>query len=104
METLDILGYGGIAILALLLVIYEWKDGCIGLRKPPNIGYEYYTADNSRVKICKAFGTLYKIYVFGNCPVETQNDRFGTYFTLRASSASEAEYLVDDIYQHGGVV
>lgn len=102
MDSLNVLGYGGIAALIILLVIFELKEGRLGNRRPQGGGYEYYTPDNSRVRIHKTFGSLYKVYVYGNCPVATRRDRFGCYFTVRARSASEAEYLVDDIYQKEG--
>lgn len=102
MDSLNVLGYGGIAVLIILLIIFELKEGRFGKRTPQSCGYEYYTPDNSRVKIHKAFGSLYKVYVYGNCPVATKRDRFGDYFAVRARSASEAEYLVDDIYQTEG--
>lgn len=102
MDSLNILGYGGIAVLIILLVIFELKEGRLGKRRAQSGGYEYYTPDNNKVRIYKAFGSLYKIYVYGNCPVETKKDRFGCFFTVRARSASQAEYLVDDIYQNEG--
>lgn len=102
MDSLSSLGYGGIAALIILLVIFELKEGRLGNRRPQNGGYEYYTPDSNRVRIHKAFGSLYKVYVYGNCPVITRRDRFGCYFTVGARSASEAEYLVDDIYQNEG--
>lgn len=102
MDLLNILGYGGIAVLIILLIIFELKEGRFGKRTPQSSGYEYYTPDNSRVRIQKTFGTLYKVYVYSNCPVPTKRDRSGYYFTVRARSASEAEYIVDDIYQQGG--
>lgn len=102
MDSLNSLGYGGIAVLIILLIIFELKEGRLGNRAPQSGGYEYYTPDKSRVQIHKAFGTLYKVYVYNNCPVPTKKDRFGCYFTVRARSASEAEYIVDDIYQSRG--
>lgn len=101
MDTLNILKYGGITALLILLLVFEIKDGHIGGRKPTSGGYEYYTAANSSVRIQHVFGSLYKVYVFGNSPAPTKKDRFGTYFTVRARSASEAEYIVDDIYRRG---
>ena len=102
MDTLNILGYGGIAVLITLLIIFELKEGRFGRWKLRSGGYEYYTADNSYVRIYKAFGSLYKVYVYSDCPVPTKKDRFGSYFPVRARSASEIEYIVDDIYKRGG--
>lgn len=103
MDTLNILAYGGIAVLVVLLIIFEIKEGRIGSRRTPqNGGYEYYTADGNSLRIRHVFGSLYKVYVFSYCPVPTRKDRFGIYFTVRARSASEAEYVVDGIYRRGG--
>lgn len=102
MDSLNVLGNGGIAVLIILLIIFELKEGRFGKRTPQSGGYEYYTPDRDRVRIHKTFGTLYKVYVYSNCPVPTKRDRFGYYFTVRARSASEAEYIVDDIYQQRG--
>ena len=99
MDSLNVLGYGGIAVLIILLVIFELKDGRFGQRAPQNRGYVYYTPDNKRVRIHKAFGSLYKVYVYDSSPVAIKGDRFGRYFTVRARDASEAEFLVDDIYR-----
>lgn len=99
---LNIFAYGGIGILIILLVIFELKERGFGKRMPQGGGYDYYTPDNSRVRINKVFPSLYKIYVYSNSPVSTKRDRFGYYFTVKARSASEAEYLVDAIYQQEG--
>ena len=99
MDTLNILAYGGITVLLVLLIIFEIKDGHIGGRKPTSGGYEYYTANSSYVRIKRVFGSLYKVYVFNSCPVPTKTDRFGTFFTMRAHSSSEAEYKVDNLYR-----
>lgn len=101
--TLNILAYGGIAILVILLIIFEIKEGRIGRsHTPQNGGYEYYTENGEMLRIRHVFGSLYKTYVFGYCPVATKKDRFGVYFPVRACSASEAEYLIDGIYRRGG--
>lgn len=102
MDTLNVLGYGGIAVLIILLAIFEWKDGRFGKRTPHSEEYEYYTADNSFVRIHKVFGSLYKVYVYNDSPVPTKKDKFGSYFTVRARSESEAEYIIDGMYQRGG--
>ena len=102
MYDLDMIEYAGIAALIILLIIFELRDVNCGNVLSANKGYEYYTSDSSRVRIHKVFGSLYKIYVYGNCPVQTKQDRFGTYFTVRARSASSVEYIVDDIYQSAG--
>ena len=99
---IEILGYGGIAVIVILLLIFEIREGRLGQRTPRSNGYEYYTASGTRLRIRHMFGSLYRIYVFDPCPVETRQDRLGTYFTIRAGSASEAEYIVDGIYQGGG--
>ena len=103
MDILNVLGYGGIVVLVVLLIIFELKDGSFRTRTPLNSGYEYYTADNSCVRIRKVFGSLYKIYVYSECPVSTKSDRFGSYFTVKGRSAAEVESIVDDIYQRGSV-
>lgn len=102
MDSLRSLGYGGIAALIILLVIFELKEGRLGNRRPQNGGYEYYTESSDTLRVRHVFGSLYKAYVFGYCPVATKKDRFGVYFPVRARSASEAEYLIDGIYRRGG--
>lgn len=102
-ETLTILAYGGIAVLVILLIIFEIKEGRIGRsHAPQNGGYEYYTESGETLRVRHVFGSWYKAYVFGYCPVATKKDRFGVYFPVRARSASEAEYLIDGIYRRGG--
>lgn len=100
MEALDILRYGGIGVIALLLIMFEFKEGYAGNgRTPKNSGYEYYSADGIAVKIRHVFGSLYKVYVSDYCPLPTKKDRFGTYFSIRARSASEAEFKVDSAFK-----
>ena len=102
-DTLTILAYGGIAVLVILLIIFEIKEGRSGIsHTPQNSGYEYYTKSGETLRVRHVFGSLYKAYVFGYCPVATKKDRFGIYFPIRARSASEAEYLIDGIYRRGG--
>ena len=102
-DILNILAYGGISILVFLVILFEIKDGRIGRNHTPHDGgYEYYTESGEILRIRHAFGSLYKVYVFGYCPVATKKDRFGVYFPVRARSASEAEYLIDGIYRRGG--
>lgn len=102
-ETLNILAYGGIGVLVALLIVFEFKEGRIGRsHTPQNGGYEYFTESGDSLRVRHVFGTLYKAYVFGYCPVETKKDRLGIYFPIRARSASEAEYLIDGIYRRGG--
>lgn len=102
-DTLMILAYGGIAVLVILLIIFEIKEGRIGRSHTlQNGGYEYYTESGETLRVRHVFGSLYKAYVFGCCPVATKKDRFGVYFSVRARSASEAEYLIDGIYRRGG--
>ena len=102
MDILNILRYGGITVLLTLLIVFELKEGRFGNQRLPSGGYEYYTINNKPVRIYKAFGSLYKVYD-SHCPFPTKTDRFGNYFTVKARSAPEAEYLIDDIYQRGGV-
>lgn len=102
-DTLNILAYGGIAVLAILLLIFEIKESRIGRNNAPNNGgYEYYTENGEVLRIRHTFGSLYKVYVFGYCPISTKEDRLGTYFSVRARSASEAESIIDGIYRRGG--
>ena len=100
MNTLSILSFGGIITLAVLLVAFELKDrqGGSGSRGNGN-GYVYYTHNNVAVRICHSFSSRYKIYVNGGCPVETKQDRYGRYFILKARSASDAEYQIDELYR-----
>ena len=98
-DTLSILAYGGIAALVILLVIFEIK---YSNRSPQGSGYEYYTQNGDVLRIRHVFGSLFRVYVFGYCPVSTKSDRVGTYFTVRARSVSEAEQLIDGVYRRGG--
>ena len=43
MDSLNIFGYGGIAVLIILLVIFELKEGRLGKRRAQSGGYEYFT-------------------------------------------------------------
>lgn len=102
-EALYILAYGGIAVLVILLLVFEIKEGRIGRNHAPNNGgYEYYTESGEILRIRHTFGSLFKVYVFGYCPVTTKKDRLGTYFSVRARSASEAESIIDGIYRRVG--
>ena len=102
-NALYILAYGGIAVLVILLLVFEMQEGRIGRsRAPDNGGYEYYTESGEVLRIRHTFGSLFKVYVFGYCPVATKEDRLGTYFSVRARSASEAESIIDGIYRRGG--
>lgn len=98
-DTLNILFYGGISAVVILLTIFEITGGSHTLQIS---GYEYFTENGDTLRVCRVRGSLYKVYVFGICPVPTKRDRFGTYFKVRARSASEAEYLIDGIYRRGG--
>lgn len=103
MNDLTQLAHGAAAAILVLLLIFEVAEGRTGRAMPCNKGYEYYTPDGSRVRLCHTCGTLYKVYVFDdNCPVPVRQDRVGSYFTVRAHSAQAAEYAVDDLYQRGG--
>ena len=99
METLSILAYGGIGLLGFLLMVFEIRDIRTGGNKiPGNTAYEFYTSNGTRVRISKTFGSGYKVYVYGNCQIKTKKDRYGrSFFTVRARSASEAEYVIDDL-------
>ena len=102
-NTLNILAFGGIALLVILLVVFEIKEGRIGRdHTPQNRGYEYYTESGETLRIRHVFGSVYKVYVFGYCPVTTKKDRFGVYFPVRARNTSEAEFQIDGIYRRGG--
>ena len=99
-DILNVLAYGGIAILVILLVVFEIREGGIGKNHTPqNGGYEYYTEGGNCLRIKHSFGTRYKVYICGYCPVPTKKDRFGAHFTSRARSASEAEFMVDGLYR-----
>lgn len=102
MDDLTILSRCGIAVLAVLLLVFEIREGRAGHGGPANTGYEYYTPDGSRIRIRHVAGTLYKVYVFDDCPVPVTQDRFGNCFTIRAGSAQEAEYTIDELYAQGG--
>lgn len=98
MDTLSILSYGGIIVLITLLVVFEVKDRKGGNYNHNN-GYVYYTYNNVSVRIRHVFLSQYKVYVFDSCPVQTKSDRYGDYFTIKARSAADAEYKIDELYQ-----
>lgn len=97
MDILTFLPYGGIATLILLLAAFEIKDRQ-GVSYASSGGYEYYTHNNTLVRIRKVSGSRYRVYVHGACPVPTKKDRYGVYFTLKARSASDVEYQIDKLY------
>ena len=99
MDKLEILRYGGVAVLVVLLVIFELTDRSPGRRiKGLKGGYEYYTPDGSRVLIRHLLGSRFKVYVYGGCPIATRRDRYGEFFKVNARSAHEAELKVDQAY------
>lgn len=98
MDTLNILSYGGMFALIILLVIFEIKDHRGGNYNNNN-GYVYYTYNNVAVRIRHMFSSQYRVYVSDYCPVQTKKDRQGTYFVLRASSAADAEHQIDELYR-----
>ena len=98
MNILNVLSYGGITVLIALLIIFEILNR--DANKCYNNGYLYYTHNNIAVRIRHFIAHKYKIYTNDYCPVPTKKDRFGTYFILKARSASEAEYQVDQLYQN----
>lgn len=99
MESLSTLSYGGISLLVILLAVFEIKDIRTGRKNvPSNASYEFYTSNGTHLRISKSFGSAYKVYVYGNCPVQTRKDRYGrSFFTVRARSASEAEDVIDEL-------
>lgn len=51
-DTLNILAYGGIAVLVILLIVFEIKEGRIGRNHTPqNGGYEYYTESGETLRV-----------------------------------------------------
>lgn len=95
MDSIKVIAYGGIALLVLLLLIFEVKDL---RRNVSNFGYEFYTTDGKRLRIRPFLCYCYKVYVFSACPVSTKRDRLGEYFMVKARSSAEAEAAVDNIY------
>lgn len=99
MDLLNILPYAGIAVLAVLLIIFEVQykqDGNL----INNDSYTYYTYNKTAVRITSLFGSKYKIYVNEDCPFPLKHDRFGSYFTMHARSASDVEYKIDEIFKN----
>lgn len=102
MDELTVLYYGGIATLAILLLIFEIR----GFRSggySNNHTYVYYTVGNIPVRIRHTVGSSYKVYVTDNipCPAETKADRFGRYFKIKARGAQDAEFQIDELYRAG---
>ena len=56
---------------------------------------------NITVRIKHIVASRYKIYISeqDSCPVQTKKDRYGTYFILKARSAQDAEYRIDELYR-----
>lgn len=102
MDVLNILGYGGISLLCLLLIIFEIKDRSFAVSRSVDMGYEYYTCGNVVVRIQHLFANRYKVYISdaSSCPIPTKQDRYGAYFNLKAGSASEAESKIDELYRN----
>lgn len=100
MDYLSVLPYGGIAVLILLLLIFEIRS-FQGNSYANNYSYVYYTCNNIAVRIKHIVASRYKIYVSEQdcCPVQTMKDRYGTYFLLNARSAQDAEYRIDELYR-----
>ena len=99
MDVLNIMSYGGIITLIVLLIIFEVK-GRQGGSYNNNSGYIYYTYNNIAVRIRHLAASRYKIYVNDFCPIQTKKDRYGTYFNMRACSASDAEYQIDELFRN----
>jgi len=98
MDLLKVLPYGGVITLIALLLIFEVKDRQGGSYNN-NSGYVYYTYNNIMVRIRHLVSSRYKVYVYGQCPVQTKKDRYGTYFALKAYSAADVEYQIDELYR-----
>lgn len=99
MDNLSILQYGGITVLIVLLIVFEVKNK--QSRTFNNDSYIYYTYNNVALRIKRIFASRYKVYVsdYNMCPMETKRDRYGTYFSLKAKSASDVEYQIDELYK-----
>lgn len=97
MDALTILPYGGILVLVVLLVVFELTDTC-PRKGMPRKEYEFITSDGSSVRIRHVFGTTYKVYPVGDCPLNTETDRYGRFFRVKARSTSEVEYRIDELY------
>ena len=100
MDCLSVLEYGGIMTLVVLLVIFEIRY-FQGKRYANNYSYVYYTCNNIAVRMKHIVASCYKIYISeqDSCPVQTKKDRYGTYFIIKASSAQDAEYRIDELYR-----
>lgn len=99
MDKTLLLSYGCMATLVILLIIFEIvsQGGYNGKAS----GYSYYTCKNTAVRIRHMMASQYRIYIKDGdfCPAETSSDRYGTYFKLRARTASEAENRIDELYR-----
>lgn len=100
MDCLSILQYGGITVLIVLLIIFEVRN-FQGNSYANNYSYVYYTYNNIAVRIKHIVASRYKVYIseHDSCPVQTKKDRYGTYFVLKARSAQDAEYRIDELYR-----
>lgn len=102
MDELTILQYSGIGLLIVLLIIFEaanFQSGGFSNKYT----YVYYTCSNEAVRIKRTMVYCYKVYVTDAdlCPLQTKRDRYGTYFKIKARSAQDAEYKIDELYRAG---
>ena len=93
---------GAIALLLLTALVYsllvKLSEALFGSHR----SYEFFTADGQRLVIRHTFMLRRKIYVSdGASPLPLKHDRHGSYFLLRACSASRAEDKIDRLYQGG---
>ncbi len=100
MDCLSVLQYGGITVLIVLLIIFEIRN-FQGNSYANNYSYVYYTCKNTAVRIRHVMASQYRIYIKDGdfCPAETSSDRYGTYFRLKARTASEAENRIDELFR-----
>ena len=104
MDVLSILQYGGVALLVILLIVFEVRfrgtsGGNVAFGSAD--AYEYYAPNGSQLRIRRS-GMMYRVYVvMGGAPrsVELMQDRYGNYFTLRARNNQQAEQMIDDLYR-----
>lgn len=109
-QTLVFLPYVAWAALALTFIFLEVRafretlaDGPVpeagrGSFIPPRgEGYEYYVSASTMVYILKKNNSTHRVYLIsGEAPAaKLKQDRYGTYFTVRAANAATVENIVD---------
>ncbi len=90
----------GVLIISLLITFEIMYRSGTASGTSRNSGYKYYINSSTVVEIRAMFGRTYRVYMIsGNCPISLQQDRMGSYFTVKAPNAQAAEAQIDNIFR-----